>query len=316
MDSYPSLQDLRLFCFVARRASFVAAAREANVSQTLMSKRVALLEQALGVKLLRRTTRKVNLTDEGAKVLAWAQRILDDVEDMRDDISSGAGDPHGPIRICSSARLGREVVAPALSRLRQRYPAVDVWLELLDRRVDLIGEAFHLDIRAGEVAEPNLIAHLIARNARVVCAAPAYLARHGAPQALADLAHHQCVLLREREEPFGSWRLDGPSGTQNVKVSGALASNDIDVVLRWAHDGHGIVMSSEWLLAPSLADGRLVRVLPQWSQSANIYALSSMRSAQSAKVRLCVEALREEMAARPAAAAPARKPRPARGRSA
>jgi LysR family transcriptional activator of dmlA len=301
VDSYPSLQDLRLFCFVARRASFVAAAREANVSQTLMSKRVAVLEQALGVTLLRRTTRKVNLTDEGAKVLAWAQRILDDVEDMRDDIGSGAGSPQGPIRIASSARLGREVVAPALSRIRQRFPAMEVWLELLDRRVDLIGESFHLDIRAGEVAEPNVIAHFVASNERIVCAAPSYLATHGTPKVLADLAGHQCVLLREREEPFGVWRLEGPAGSESVKVGGSLASNDIDVVLRWGQDGHGMLMSSQWLLAPSLVSGRLVRVLPQWRQCADIHALSSQRLAQSAKVRLCVEALREEMAMRPAA---------------
>jgi LysR family transcriptional activator of dmlA len=93
-------------------------------------------------------------------------------------------------------------------------------------------------------------------------------------------------------------------------VSGSLASNDIDVVLRWAHDGHGIVMSLEWIFAPSLADGSLVRVLPQWSQRANIYAVSSARSAQSAKVRLCVETLREEMTAR----ANAREQRKARRR--
>ena len=296
MDSYPSLQDLRLFCFVARRASFVAAAREAGVSQTLMSKRIAALEQGLGVKLLRRTTRQVSVTDEGTKVLAWAQRILDDVEDMREDIARGAGDPHGPVRICASPRLGREVVAPALSRLKQRHPSMDVWLELLDRRVDLVGEAFHLDVRAGEIAEPNLIGHLIAPNPRILGAAPAYLESHPAPGSLADLAGHECVLLREREDPFGTWRLEGPSGPQQVKVAASLAPNDIDVVLRWAHDGHGIVMSSEWLFAPSLASGRLVRVLPQWHQPANIHAVSSVRSAQSAKVRLCVDALREQMA--------------------
>lgn len=297
MDKYPALQDLRLFSFVARHASFAAGAREAGVSQTLMSKRIALLEQALGVTLLRRTTRKVNLTDEGAKVLAWAQRLLDDVEDMREDLARGAGDPQGPVRLCSSARLGREVVAPALSRLKRRYPAMDVWLELLDRRVDLIGEAFHLDVRAGEVTEPNLIGHLIAPNARILCASPEYLARHGAPARFADVAAHPCVLLREREDPFGTWRLTGPDGPETVKAGGSLASNDIDVVLRWACDGHGIVMSSRWLLAPSLARGQLVHLLPQWEQRADIVAVSTVRSAQSAKVRLCVEALQEQMAA-------------------
>lgn len=297
MDREPALSDLRLFCFVARRASFAAGAREAGVSQALMSKRIAQLERTLGVALLRRTTRKVNLTEEGAKVLARAQRILDDVDELRDDLARVAGEPQGPIRICSSARLGREVVAPALSRLKARYPAMDVWLELLDRRVDLIGESFHLDVRAGEVAEPHLIGHLIGHNARILCAAPGYLARFGAPSSLSDLASHPCVLLRERQDPFGTWRLTGPGGPQSVKASGTLASNDIDVVVRWACDGHGILMSSQWLLAPSLAQGALVRLLPEWEQSANLYAVSTVRSAQSAKVRLCVEALRQQIQA-------------------
>ena len=296
MDNDPQLQDLRLFCIVARRASFVQAAREAKTSQTLVSKRIALLEQALGVKLLHRTTRRVNLTDEGVKAFEWAQRILGDVEEMRGDIASGARELRGPIRISSSARLGREVVAPALSRLKRRYPGVDVWLELLDRRVDLIGEGFHLDIRAGDVAEPGLFAHRIAASSRILCAAPDYVARHGMPRMAADLANHDCVLLRERSEPFGTWRLSGPRGPESVKVSGSLASNDIDIVLRWVHDGHGIVMGADWLFAPSLASGSLVRVLPDWHQPADVHAVSSARSAQSAKVRICIEFLKEQMA--------------------
>lgn len=296
MDSYPNLQDLRLFTLVARRASFVAGAREAQVSQTLMSKRVALLEQALGVKLLRRTTRSVSLTDEGSKVLAWAQRILDDVEDMREDLGRGTADPQGAIRICASPRLGREVVAPALSALKKRFPAMDIWLELIDRRVDLVAEGFHLDVRAGEVTEPGLIGHLIAPNARFLCAAPSYLRSHPAPLAVTDLADHECVLMRERENPFGTWTLEAGSASHKLRVDGTLAANDIDIVLRWAHDGHGVVMSSAWIFAPSLAAGTLVRVLPDWQQSAHIYAVSSVRLAQSAKVRVCVEALRAQMA--------------------
>lgn len=296
MDKDPALSDLRLFCHVARKASFAAGAREAGVSQTLMSKRIAQLERTLGATLLRRTTRKVDLTDEGAKLLVWAQRILDDVDDMCDDLVRAAGEPQGPIRICSSARLGREVVAPALSRLKQQHPAMDVWLELLDRRADLIGESFHLDVRVGEVAEPHLIGHLLAPNARILCAAPSHVQRHGTPATLAEVAQHPCVLLREREDPLGAWRLTGPNGPETVRATSTLASNDIDVVLRWACDGHGIVMSSRWLLAPALASGALVRLLPQWEQSANLYAVSTVRSARSAKVRLCVAALRQQMA--------------------
>lgn len=296
VDKYLDLGDLRLFCFVARRCSFSAGAREAGIAPTLMSKRIAQLERSLGVTLLRRTTRQVDLTDEGRKVLAWAQRILDDVDDLREDVARIAVEPEGPIRVCSSPRLGREVVAPALSRLKAQHPAMDVWLELLDRRVDLIGESFHLDVRVGEIAESHLIGHLVADNRRILCAAPSYIARFGEPETLAEIADHRCVLLRDRDDPFGAWRLNGPSGPESIKPTSTLASNDIDVVLRWACDGHGIVMSSHWLLASSLASGALVQVLPQWTQEAPLYAVSTVRSARSAKVRLCVEALRLQMA--------------------
>jgi LysR family transcriptional activator of dmlA len=274
----------------------VAAAREAKASQTWVSKRIATLESNLGARLLNRTTRKVSATDEGLKVFEWAQRLIEGVEEMRGEISRGSGVPHGELRVCSSARLGRDIVAPALSRMKQRFPAVDVWLELLDRRVDLIGEQFHLDIRAGEVSEASLISHRIAVSSRILCAAPSYVERHGSPRTASELAQHECVLLRERNEPFGTWRLHGPRGTENTKVIGSLASNDIDVVLRWAHDGHGIVMSADWLFASSLANGALVRVLPDWHQPADINAVSSVRSAQSAKVRACIEFLREAFA--------------------
>ena len=210
MDKDPQLHDLRLFCLVVRRGSFVAAAREAHVSQTLVSKRIGLLEKSLGVQLLSRTTRKVSATDEGQKVFGWAQRILQEVEGMCSELRHDAGEPTGPLRIASSARLGRVIVAPALSRMRARFPGIEGWLELLDRRVDVASDGFHVDIRAGEVEEGHLVAHCIAASDRILCAAPAYLQRRGLPRGPSDLAGHECVLLRERTEPFGTWRLQGP----------------------------------------------------------------------------------------------------------
>ncbi len=295
MDNDPQLPDLRLFSAVARRSSFVAAAREFGVAPTFVSKRISMLEQSLGARLFNRSTRQVHLTDEGAKVYQWAQKILEDVEGMRNDVSETKSEPSGPIRISSSAKLGREHLTPALSRFKQRYPKIDVWLELLDRRVDLIGEGFHFDIRAGEVREHHLIAHRIMPSSRILCAAPAYVAQRGMPQSIAELARHECVLLREREEPFGTWRLTGPQGWETAKVSGSMASNDIDTVLKWVHDGHGIACSADWLFAKSLRNKSLVRVLPEYRQPADVWAVSSQRSAQSAKVRICLEFLKEQM---------------------
>jgi LysR family transcriptional regulator, transcriptional activator for dmlA len=291
----PSLRDLRLFCTLARRSSFVATATELGNSPAYVTKRIAILERSLRVKLFHRTTRRVSVTEDGERVYRWAQRILEDVDGMTEDVASGVTEPRGLLRISTSLRLGRNHVAPVLSLLMKRHPALEIWLELVDRRVDLVAENFHLDIRVGEVQEPHLIAHRIAESSRILCAAPSYLERRGHPKALADLAQHDCLLFREREEPFGVWRLHGPNGLNAVKVTGPMAANHTDIVLRWARDGHGIVMVSIWDVAESLASGTLVRILPAYRQPADVWAVSTARSTASAKVRVCIEFLREHL---------------------
>jgi LysR family transcriptional activator of dmlA len=307
------LHDLRLFCAVARRSSFVATAAEFGASPTFVSKRIAILEKVLRVRLFNRTTRRVSITDDGQTVYRWAQRLLETFEDMNEEIASTRGEPKGLLRISTSLRLGRNHVSPALSLLAKQHPGLEIWLELLDRRADLVGEGFHLDIRVGEVEEPNLIAHKIADSWRMLCAAPAYLARRGMPKTLADVAQHDCLLFREREEPFGVWRLIGPNGPETVKVTGSMASNHSDIVRGWVHDGHGIMLVSVWDVADSLRRGELIRVLPEWHQPANVWAVTTSRSSNSAKVRVCVEFLKRELTTGPLAlvtqTSPARKPR-------
>lgn len=295
MLNEPSLSDLRLLTFVVKHASFVKAAHELSLAQTTVSKRVAVLEEALGVKLLQRTTRTVKVTDEGLKVYQWAQKILDAVSDMQEELAVGQIELKGPIRVSASSRLGRDYVAPALSKMKRRFPGIDVWLELMDRRVDLLGEGFHLDVRSGNAEEPHVIGHRIADSSRVLCAAPSYLKKAGAPQTLADLGQHQCLLFRDRGEPFGLWKLNGPQGWEEVRVTGDLASNDNDVVLSWAHNGHGIMIGADWFVAASLKQGLLERVLPAWQQPVDVWAISTLRSNQSAKVRLFIDYIKAEM---------------------
>ena len=166
----PLLEDLDLFCVVVRKHGFAATALELGVSNALVSKRIAILEKTLQVRLLHRTTRKVSLTDHGAVVHQWAQRILADVDQLGEAISQKGSSPRGLLRICTSSGYGRNRVAPAMSALAREYPELEVQLELLDRPVDLIAEGFHLDIRVGQVQEPHLIARRIAENCRVLCA--------------------------------------------------------------------------------------------------------------------------------------------------
>jgi len=289
------LKDLQVFCEVVRRSGFAAASLEIGTTPAHISKRIGILEAQLGVRLFHRTTRRVVITEDGERAYQWARRILDDSNAMSEAFSSAKSEPSGQLRIATSQRLGREHVAPILSLLGTRYPRIEVWLELLDRRVDLVSENFDLDIRVGEPAQPQLIAQRMVESWRILCASPEYLARRGHPKSVAELAEHECLLYREREQPFGTWRLTGPKGPESVKVTSRFSSNHSDVVKGWSVDGKGICLLSIWDVAQPLRDGRVLRVLPTHHEPADVWAMTSTRSAGSAKVRVCVEFLKEQL---------------------
>lgn len=298
MNNLPNLEDLAVFVQVARRASFAAAASELGMSTAFISKRIRLLEQNLGVRLLHRTTRRVSVSEDGERVYHWALRILDSVQRMGDEVSALHREPSGQLRIASSLGLGRRFVAPALSELAARYPQLDIRLDVHDRLVDLVAEGVDLDIRVGNEIAANLIAKPLAKNRRVLCAAPAYLERCGTPRSLAELTSHDCLVIKERDHPFGVWHLEGPSGEENVKVTGPLSSNHGEVVHQWCLDGRGILLRSWWDVHDSLADGRLVQVLPEYQQQADIWAVHASPLASSARVRVAVEFFRQYFAER------------------
>jgi LysR family transcriptional activator of dmlA len=145
--------------------------------------------------------------------------------------------------------------------LAQRYPALDITLDVVvDRRVDLASENIDLDVRVAEVEEPHLVAHRIAESLRVLRAAPRYLERRGHRASIAELSQHDCLGLRDRNQPFGVWWLSGPNGTEKVKVSGQLSSNNSEIVRGWAVDGHGIVLPTRWDAHADVIAGRLVSI--------------------------------------------------------
>jgi LysR family transcriptional regulator, transcriptional activator for dmlA len=285
----PELDDLRVFCTVARKASFSAAAEVLGASAAYVSKRVAVLEANLGTRLLHRSTRRVAVTEAGERVYAWAEKILDDVDHLVEDVSTTRRIPRGTLRISSSFGFGRTCLAPALAGFSDQYPQLDVRLEVFDRLVDVAGEGFDLDVRIGDEIAGHLIAKRLASNHRVLCAAPAYLERYGTPKQIADLASHACLAIKERDHPFGMWRLD-------FKVRGPLSTNHGEIAVQWALAGRGIVLRSIWDVEPLLASGRLVRVLAGVSQPANVWAVYPARLAQSAKVRVCVDYLEQAFA--------------------
>jgi len=293
VNDEPQLDDLRLFCVVARNSSFSETARQLGVSKAVVSKRIALLEGAVKERLFHRTTRKVSLTAQGEIVHQWAQRIVEDVELMGEALSRERAEPSGLLRICSSTGFGRCRLAPALSELARRFPRLEIQVELLDRPVDLIDEGFQLDIRIGQVREGGVIKRRIARNRRILCASPAYIERFGMPQSLDELKAHRCIPIRERDQDFGRWELEGPGGAAVVKVGGPLSANNGEIVRQWAIDGHGIILRSTWDVRGEIEAGRLVAVLPDYAQPADVWAVFPSRLSVSAKLRICVEFLED-----------------------
>jgi len=294
VNNVPSNEDLRVFLTVARLSSFALAAKQLQVSHAYVSKRITILEHVLRVRLLHRTTRRVTVTNEGERVFVWASRILDGVEQLMQEVAVTRVSPQGLLKVSCSFGFGRKVVAPMLSRVVERHPQLQISLEVFDKQKDAAGDGFDLDVRVGENLAPHMIARKLATNSRVLCASPDYLARHGTPRALSELGAHDCLFLHEHDNPFGVWTLRHGAEERSIKVTGSLSSNNGEIVVQWAVDGRGIILRSLWDVAELLREGKLARVLPDWSQEANIYATYPSRLETSAKVRVTVEFLQEE----------------------
>jgi LysR family transcriptional activator of dmlA len=288
-------QDLRVFIQAARMASFAAAANELGTSPAYVSKRIALLERSLKVKLFHRSTRRVSLTERGEAMLSWAQRILDAYEQLDVTLEESQKDIRGGLRIAASSGLGRNHLAPALSELVKLHPGLEIDLEILDRSVNLVDEDIDIDIRVGDVHEPHLVPHLLAHGQRILCASPEYIRARGEPESVTELSRHSCLLIRERNETFGRWSLQGPDGARNIRVNAALTSNHGDVIRRWTLEGHGIMLRSYWDVAESLQHGDLVHILRKYWQPADVWAVTKIRSENSARTRLCIRHLRARL---------------------
>lgn len=294
-DTAPLPEDLRVFLTVVRKGGFAAAAEELGLSPAYVSKRIQILETTLGSRLLHRTSRRVALTDDGERVQRWAVRILDDVQQLQDELCEAHTAPRGRLHLCSSFGFGRNHVAPAISLLAEQYPELEIRLDVFDRVVDIVHEGFDLEIHVGDDIAGQHIGRRLVTNNRVLCASPDYLKRRGVPETLQDLQQHDCLVLKERDNAFGIWQLQGPEGEASVRVSGPLSSNSGEIVLQWALDGRGVLLRSMWDVKPLLDQGRLVQVLANYRQSADVWAVYPTRLANSGKLRVCVEFLQAHL---------------------
>ncbi|MCV0370760.1 LysR family transcriptional regulator [Filomicrobium sp.] len=288
--------DLAFFILLARKGSFAAAALELGVSPPAVSKRLAKLEDRLGVRLLNRTTRRVSMTGEGEAYYERAIQILRDIDDLNESLTDASATPKGLLRINATFGFGREHVATIVSEFSKCHPLVEIQLVLSDAPFNLVEERFDLGIRFGSQPNSRLIARKLQCNRRLMCAAPSYLEQHGAPQRLEDLEHHNCIVLRQDNETYDLWKLQRNDRLATIKVRGALSSNDGEIALKWVLDGHGVMLRSEWDILRHVEADRLRLVLPRYSQpDADIYAVYPARHNLSAKVRAFVNFLADRL---------------------
>ena len=287
------LSDLSFFCILVKQGSLAAVARELGVTPPAVTKRLSNLEHRLGVRLLNRTTRTMSVTHEGEIYLAEGARILAEIEELEQTVSRSRAVPKGLLRINATFGFGRKYIGPAVADFIKRHPEVEVQLQLSDRPLNLADQAFDIGIRIGAMPDARIIARKIASNRRLLCAAPAYLKTVGvlgAPVIPRDLQKHKCIVLRENEAAYGAWHLSRGKRSESIKVRGALSTNDGEIALEWALAGHGILMRSEWDVAPYLRSGRLQEVLSDWSlPESDIFAVYPERLNLSAKVSAFID---------------------------
>ncbi|KLN57753.1 LysR substrate-binding domain-containing protein [Variovorax paradoxus] len=288
--------DLGFFSTLASAGSLSAAARELGITTPAVSKHLALMESRAGVLLVNRSTRRMSLTPEGELYLEHARRILGEIDGMEELLGVSRATPRGLLRVNATLGFGRSHVAPLISRFVRKHPAVEVQLQLSVNPPAPSEDLFDVCVRFGAPPDSRVVARHIASNRRLLCAAPAYLAARGMPKVPNDLARHNCIGIRQGEEAYGVWRLSSGRGrharTEAVKTRGNLATNDGEIAVNWALDGHGILMRAEWDINRYLRNGRLVQVLPQYfTPDADIYAVYPQRHQLAARVRTFVDFL-------------------------
>ena len=286
IDDLPALT---AFARIVSAGSMSAAARELDLPLSVISKRMALLEKSLGVRLLQRTTRRQALTEEGALLHARVLRILDEIEQAEAALSHSRREVSGLLRVTAPGEFGRQHIVPIVADFQRQHPQLAIQLDLSDTVLDLLESGHDLAIRFGSLADSSLVARRLAPNYRVACAAPAYLAQYGTPRHPAELTQHRCILIGEQRR--AEWHFHGEEQVA-VRVTGALVTNDGQAAHALALQAAGIVVKSIWDVGDDILAGRLQRVLPAHSMpTAPLHAIFPHSQNLAPRVRLFIDYL-------------------------
>jgi DNA-binding transcriptional LysR family regulator len=281
------ITDLRFFVTITESGSLAEAARRLDVTPSAVSQRLRQLESRLGLQLAHRSTRRFALTEEGELFHAGVAALLADLDRLIDSLRERSGEVAGTLHVGGPLGFGRTYLAGAIADFQSLHPRLKVSLTLSDVVAPADANRFDMIVHIGSLADSSMVAYPIAPNARFICAAPAYLARRPAPHEPKELAQHDCIVLRENNEDVTLWRFRKKRSEVAVRVPAILSSNDGDVAKQWALRGKGLFVRSEWDVAERLDNGRLVRVLADWSlPDADVVALAARRAGMSARAKL------------------------------
>jgi DNA-binding transcriptional LysR family regulator len=288
-----NLNDLSLFIRVVETGSFTAAAESLNVQKSTISRRIAQLEDTLGIRLIQRTTRKLKLTPEGEELFNRAQPLVDDLEAVQDDISASKTELRGRLRLTMPTEIGVFMMNEVITSFMQTYPRLEVDVELSTRTVDLIEEGVDLALRLGPLPNSSLIARHIAGLHRGLFATPEYLEQHGMPQTPDDLAHHQCISLLK---PFDHLRFTNWNDSEPVTMGGRLRTNSMSFVREMILQGMGVGRLPEVFCGELVKTGRIVRVLEEFTlDPLEINALYASRRNLNPRVRAFIDHMSERL---------------------
>lgn len=294
-----TLSGFTVFTKVVETGGFSAAARELNMSKSAVSKHIAKLEDRLGVLLLNRTTRKLSPTEIGTTFYERARRIVQDVEETEQAVSTMHTEPRGTLRLNVPMSFGYRHVAPAMADFIARYPDISIDMDLNDRVVDLLDEGYDVAVRIARLPDSTLIARKLAPFRLALCATTEYWKEHGVPTRPEDLQDHNCLmysyLLNKNEWPF-----QGPDGHISVRVSGNLRANNGDALRAAALGGAGVFLTPTFIVSEDLRNGRLKAELTEYMETdLAIYAVYPHNRYLSAKVRAFVDFLAERFGRKP-----------------
>lgn len=284
-------EDMEVFANVVSVGSMSGAAREMGLSPAVISKRLQRLEERLGTRLLNRTTRQISLTEAGKGYYDRVISILAGVEEAETFVGLGSSNARGVLKISAPTSFGRMHIAPNLIKFMKANQDLTLNLDLSDEFVDIVSSGLDLAIRIGDLPDSSLVARRLAPVRRILCASPKYLEKHGMPKKLDALDHHALIAPHNQ----GPWKLEGNSGTIIYRPNSTLLTNSSEVVRETVIAGLGIALRSTWDIGQELEEGRLVRVLPEYSatKGLGIYAVYPSRNFLPAKVRLFIDYLAE-----------------------